>query len=878
MQVSARLTSRLHQKTFFDDATPIDNLKSEEGETDRSRDSHDLSYSNTVRNSIMDNMLISLGDLPNGASAYPGHSALYSTSADDDFYTEKGPFSVPGTRVRGHTYNTSLSSDYEFRHDDASIRASDRPRGRRSNSSSNFPGPLHRARSSKDTQIGVLRGNGDIPQGRVGEMNSASHVRGSGKKGSKSSGSSSVDYGYSQVIGTTRLGNRSTSFDHSFGEGDRDRISRTSPQKAVSSSILERGRPLFPSYDESAPEPTVRAGPRRLQEVPQSPLAHVPSNSADLAFPARKESLKGSPARKPRKPKAQPIDTAAVRAQAESFYNASTGRELPAVPAYQDPPAPSPTVALRKPSVVTSAAPNAPKEKPGFFRRVFGSSKTHQATNSDASQVLPVPLHQEPAAVELQTTRPKTQPNQQHISAQLKALPKPPDHEEGSISREPNEQSQSAPVLHKKPSSFFRRRKKSVSEHTRPPPVPMQLAPSNQGEVPKALPSPSMSSLRKVMGPYLGEAAGPAERYYDSREVQPPADENDETIPSDGYPAGKLQRKDAGEREVKPDSRGGATDSAPSSRGEAVKQYHSTGPNSPKLKLKIKRRPARPHDDSFLADSSGNEDRSAGVPSNDRSPTFGLPADTKRPKTSPTSPAFAMRSRENETPQRKANTSEKRRDMLAPNASDRERPSPAEPGEDGWIVPTPPHRDASVHTDSSRSHRVWLEPTSSEERLDEPGFLSLPLEGSRIAAKFSPASETASPITTSDVFQSATSLPILQVESDDGVHAGGEEASRVPSAELYRRAEKIFDGDESVVPREEAAAMLGEATVASSLLRTAYLELFDWSGCNIVLAMRDLCSRLILRAETQQVDRLLAAFAQRWCQCNPSHGFKSAGE
>src|SRR5204863_3919991 len=28
-------------------------------------------------------------------------------------------------------------------------------------------------------------------------------------------------------------------------------------------------------------------------------------------------------------------------------------------------------------------------------------------------------------------------------------------------------------------------------------------------------------------------------------------------------------------------------------------------------------------------------------------------------------------------------------------------------------------------------------------------------------------------------------------------------------------------------------------------------------------------------AESQQVDRILDAFAKRWCECNPNHGFKA---
>lgn len=59
--------------------------------------------------------------------------------------------------------------------------------------------------------------------------------------------------------------------------------------------------------------------------------------------------------------------------------------------------------------------------------------------------------------------------------------------------------------------------------------------------------------------------------------------------------------------------------------------------------------------------------------------------------------------------------------------------------------------------------------------------------------------------------------------------------------------------------------------------RDAYMALFDWTSVNILAAMRMLCEKLYLKGETQQVDRIVAAIAKRWCICNPNHGFKSSG-
>jgi Sec7-like guanine-nucleotide exchange factor len=91
-------------------------------------------------------------------------------------------------------------------------------------------------------------------------------------------------------------------------------------------------------------------------------------------------------------------------------------------------------------------------------------------------------------------------------------------------------------------------------------------------------------------------------------------------------------------------------------------------------------------------------------------------------------------------------------------------------------------------------------------------------------------------------------------------------------------ARKIFDGDESFVSKAGAASWLGQTMAKNARTRTAYMELFDWRGVNILQAFRDLCERLVVRAESQQLDRVIDAFSERWCECNQNHGFRDRGE
>lgn len=55
-----------------------------------------------------------------------------------------------------------------------------------------------------------------------------------------------------------------------------------------------------------------------------------------------------------------------------------------------------------------------------------------------------------------------------------------------------------------------------------------------------------------------------------------------------------------------------------------------------------------------------------------------------------------------------------------------------------------------------------------------------------------------------------------------------------------------------------------------------YIEYFDFSGMRIDNAFRHLCGKLYLKAETQQVDRILEQFARRYWECNPTNILGSA--
>ncbi|KAI8147478.1 hypothetical protein BJV82DRAFT_595619 [Fennellomyces sp. T-0311] len=86
-------------------------------------------------------------------------------------------------------------------------------------------------------------------------------------------------------------------------------------------------------------------------------------------------------------------------------------------------------------------------------------------------------------------------------------------------------------------------------------------------------------------------------------------------------------------------------------------------------------------------------------------------------------------------------------------------------------------------------------------------------------------------------------------------------------------ADKIWNHDESFVPREKAAEWLGQAKPLHAEALVYYMNHFEFTNMLLDKAFRKLCSKLYFKAEAQQIDRILEAFARRFWQCNPQSIF-----
>lgn len=160
--------------------------------------------------------------------------------------------------------------------------------------------------------------------------------------------------------------------------------------------------------------------------------------------------------------------------------------------------------------------------------------------------------------------------------------------------------------------------------------------------------------------------------------------------------------------------------------------------------------------------------------------------------------------------------------------------------------------------------------------------ISLLIEGAGAAPVDGAGAATSAALTPSSRVQT----PTVRIENEDALdgaadgHKTLDEPGFVvgqPTEDDRQKALNIFQGNSDFIQKEKAAAWMGEEGPVRQRTLQAYMDLYDFRNQSIVSALREVCSRLILRAETQQVDRILVAFSKRWSACNPNHGFKSIG-
>ncbi|KAI3625294.1 hypothetical protein CBS9595_000655 [Malassezia furfur] len=82
--------------------------------------------------------------------------------------------------------------------------------------------------------------------------------------------------------------------------------------------------------------------------------------------------------------------------------------------------------------------------------------------------------------------------------------------------------------------------------------------------------------------------------------------------------------------------------------------------------------------------------------------------------------------------------------------------------------------------------------------------------------------------------------------------------------------------DDPTCLHKDSAEWLGGPTEAQAYAREQYMAQLVFQDMELDVALRDLCVRLTLRGEAQQIDRILNEFSKRYSACNPTHLLGSA--
>ncbi|RAL64618.1 hypothetical protein DID88_001651 [Monilinia fructigena] len=704
---------------------------------------------------------------------------LYSSFGDDEPYQSPQNFAARGGR--GHAY--SYSSDYDPTDD--SSRYSDKiSRGRRSNSSSNFQTGLARVNSVRNDIGGSLRG--PPIQHRGGRKNTASSV---------GSSANSFDLGYAQITGSQRwahgLAGRSSSFD--YGSDHQP----TSPL-SMGRQMNMNAPPTSPYDYDAAPTPTVPGGPRRPR--PTSPI--LVSRPDPTVIDSPMENLERERSAKSSK---SAYKSRGFTNPARHDYGLNDrSKELPPMPAFmkeQSSPSSGGCSKTKDSPQAAQPAIQAPKERPGFFRRVFGSSRNNNVAVPEAP-----PSHGCTTSAETadHPDVPDLQPEASPVSS-LRQVMNPYLHSAGR-----------PPIEAHLPTASLDRKINDISddlERRRNTNTPSKPASSHAGDSRQ----PSYSSIKQPRRSASTNLALPGR--FDGQ-----ARENRET-----YFHGPTEN----DRDAK--SQLEATKDAPGST--LLPSPVVSGPS-----------PSVVRDMALVAEYERVHSK--------RSPT----ASKVSPKLEPKIVEPPL-----DSPQ-----------SAADSKTSQELPrAPAK--EEDWVVLTP------SKSEFPEKDRVWLEPGSSEEDLPSTNALK-PKHANPMTATTS----------TDTIYKSAVSLPLLQVEgqeegppsspplmsdTEDIVAFEYPDSEGIedmqPTEEDQLRAQKIYDGNEDFIQKEKATAWMGDEGVDRARTLKAYMSLYDFTNLNILASMRVICGRLVLKGESQQVDRILEAFSKRWCQSNPNHGFKT---
>ncbi|KAG0364805.1 hypothetical protein BGZ54_007132 [Gamsiella multidivaricata] len=180
------------------------------------------------------------------------------------------------------------------------------------------------------------------------------------------------------------------------------------------------------------------------------------------------------------------------------------------------------------------------------------------------------------------------------------------------------------------------------------------------------------------------------------------------------------------------------------------------------------------------------------------------------------------------------------------------------------------HRRSSVSTPLPSSMEL------TENHLATPtSNNTLSVSGSRVSTGMRPATICVSPEEAGKLAPVAVSVTIRPLASLDMFLPASEPQEESPEALAQRTGNRCFQEDNTFLRRDEISIFLGQPKPFNRRVLRYYMKHFDFSGKRLDVAFRQLCQKLMLKGETQEVDRILEGFAQRFIDCNPQSVFGS---
>lgn len=114
---------------------------------------------------------------------------------------------------------------------------------------------------------------------------------------------------------------------------------------------------------------------------------------------------------------------------------------------------------------------------------------------------------------------------------------------------------------------------------------------------------------------------------------------------------------------------------------------------------------------------------------------------------------------------------------------------------------------------------------------------------------------------TSSPNESTPNLPDLEADDERG----------------RRLAAEFIEGDQTHYATDKVAMFLGGPRAVNNAALRYYMQYFDMRNLKLDQAFRELCTKLHLKAESQEIDRIIEAFSARFFDCNPNTVYGSAG-